>query len=302
MRRIRNPKSSSGIVRRWVAWAWAVLAAIQLAGTTFAAPLPDDQKEKTVEYLHSVQNDDGGYRSSKAVGASQLEPTALCMRALVLLGARPDDQRGLGLFILSCYDPESGGFSDTPGVTPEVRFTARGLIAMSGTRSGGDRAAKATAYLLKHAKTIPDIAVATAAFEATNRKLPDPAPWLAILEGSRKPDGSYGSGPAETALAAAAIVRLGGSVPNPEPVVRLLKEAQRPDGSFALPGEITGIPAAYTVVRALTLLKEKPDTAKLKEFLARCRNDDGGYGHTPEQASSVSATFDAVSILSWLEP
>ena len=57
----------------------------------------------------------------------------------------------------------------------------------------------------------------------------------------------------------------------------------------------------YRVMRAFHLLKEKPkDVAKLKEFISKCRNADGGYGVAPGQPSTVSGTYYAAVVGKWL--
>ena len=43
------------------------------------------------------------------------------------------------------------------------------------------------------------------------------------------------------------------------------------------------------------------DIERCRAFIARCRNDDGGYGVAPGQASQVSATYYAAIILHWLD-
>ena len=54
-------------------------------------------------------------------------------------------------------------------------------------------------------------------------------------------------------------------------------------------------------MRAFVRLEEKPASPeKLREFIAKCRNADGGYGVTPGQESSASGTYYAGIILHWL--
>ncbi|MGO9416384.1 MAG: prenyltransferase/squalene oxidase repeat-containing protein [Syntrophobacteraceae bacterium] len=48
-------------------------------------------------------------------------------------------------------------------------------------------------------------------------------------------------------------------------------------------------------------MKEKPDAAKLRAFVAKCRNADGGYGVMPGQKSTGSGTYFAAIILHWLD-
>ena len=49
------------------------------------------------------------------------------------------------------------------------------------------------------------------------------------------------------------------------------------------------------------MLKEKPNSERLRAFIGKCRNADGGYGVTPRQPSQVGATYFAAIILHWLE-
>ena len=41
--------------------------------------------------------------------------------------------------------------------------------------------------------------------------------------------------------------------------------------------------------------------SKLKGFIAKCRNDDGGYGVTPGSPSTVSGTYYAAIVTYWLQ-
>jgi hypothetical protein len=50
------------------------------------------------------------------------------------------------------------------------------------------------------------------------------------------------------------------------------------------------------------MLKATPDdVVRLRDFLASCRNDDGGYGPGKGQPSAVSATYFASIISHWLD-
>jgi hypothetical protein len=55
-------------------------------------------------------------------------------------------------------------------------------------------------------------------------------------------------------------------------------------------------------MRAVHMLKLKPDVARLRTFLGRCLNADGGYGVAPGQSSTIAATYNAAIIYHWLEP
>jgi hypothetical protein len=56
-------------------------------------------------------------------------------------------------------------------------------------------------------------------------------------------------------------------------------------------------------MRCFHMLGDVPDVKKLRGFIARCRNDDGGYSVTPGPGakSSVGGTYFAGIILHWLD-
>jgi hypothetical protein len=49
------------------------------------------------------------------------------------------------------------------------------------------------------------------------------------------------------------------------------------------------------------MLRAKPaDVERLRAFIAKCRNADGGYGVAPGQPSAVGSTYFAGIVLHWL--
>ncbi|MBI3909425.1 MAG: terpene cyclase/mutase family protein, partial [Armatimonadetes bacterium] len=84
-------------------------------------------------------------------------------------------------------------------------------------------------------------------------------------------------------------------------VVRALKAAQRPDGGFSAVGDTSDLATTYRVMRAFWMLKEKPHLGRLREFISRCRNADGGYGPSPGQPSTASTTYFAAIVLHWID-
>ena len=80
------------------------------------------------------------------------------------------------------------------------------------------------------------------------------------------------------------------------------KSGQRDDGGFSKAGEKgADLETTYRVLRGFVMVKERPaDPDKLRGFVARCRNADGGYGLAPGQPSNVTATYFASIILYWL--
>jgi prenyltransferase beta subunit len=279
-----------------------LLAAVALVATAWAAPLDRAQREASLRYVNGLQNADGGFRPAAAPGNSQLGATLPCLRALKHLGGSPREAAQVNRFVQSCFDRESGGFADTPGGKPEVRSTAMGLMALAELKQPpGERGASATAYFVKNAQSVPEFYIAEAALDAAGLRPPDPQPWLAAFEATRNADGSYGKNVADTARAVVTMLRLKGTVKDERNLARLLKAAQHSDGGFGASGDASDLVTTYPVMRALFMLKERPDLERLRAFVARCRNTDGGYGPSPGQASTASATYMAAIVLHWAE-
>jgi hypothetical protein len=121
----------------------------------------------------------------------------------------------------------------------------------------------------------------------------------------RNPDGIYGKGAGQaraTGGAVAAVLRLGGKVEHPDNVIKALKAGQRPDGGFGKEGtNRSDLETSYRVARTFHMLKATPDAGRLRQFIASCRNSDGGYGVMPGQPSTTSGTYYAAIILHWLD-
>ena len=97
-------------------------------------------------------------------------------------------------------------------------------------------------------------------------------------------------------------LRLGKDLRNREGSLKILKAGQKGDGAFASQQGLSDLEATYRVMRAFSLLKEKPnDVAKLRAYIAKCRNADGGYGVSLGEASSAGGTSYAAIITHWLD-
>src|SRR5262249_30652948 len=130
--------------------------------------------------------------------------------------------------------------------------------------------------------------------------------WLQRINSGRNADGTFGSGAGAaraTGGTAAMILRLGGKIENRDAVLRVMRAGQQADGGFGTAEAAGSDPASsYRIVRAFNMLHEPPaDPAKLRAFIAKCRNADGGYGVSPGQLSSASGTYYAGIILHRLE-
>ena len=103
-----------------------------------------------------------------------------------------------------------------------------------------------------------------------------------------------------------AVLRLGGKVPHPDVILKSLDAGQREDGAWGKEGaKDSDLESSYRVMRAYHMLQTGParpaNADRLRAFVARCRNADGGYGVVPGQKSSVSGTYYAATILHWME-
>ncbi len=270
-----------------------------------------DEKKATVAYVQKLQQADGGFigvlpaANVKAAGPG-LKTTSTALRALKYFGGEPKESASLPKFVASHFDKATGGFSDLPGGKTDVFTTAVGLMAVTQLKMPAEPYLEpAMKFMSDNAKTFEDIRIAAAGFEATGKKAPKADEWIKEIVKTRNADGTYGKGAGTaraTGSAAAAILRLGGTIDMRDNVVKAIKAGQRADGGFGKEEEAgSDLETSYRVTRALHMMKEKPDEAKLRAFIAKCRNADGGYGVAPGQGSSVSGTYFAGIILHWLD-
>jgi hypothetical protein len=129
--------------------------------------------------------------------------------------------------------------------------------------------------------------------------------WLEQVIRMRHPDGTFGKGDGaarETGGAIVAVLRMKGPVVQRDKVLKVLQEGQRRDGGFGkADAEGSDLETTYRVMRAFVMLKARPDDVEgLRSFVAKCRNDDHGYGVRPAEPSSVGACYYAAIIMHWL--
>lgn len=282
--------------------AAAALLAVALVHAAIAAPLPPDQREATLRYAAGLQNPDGGFRAAAPPAPSDLGMTNSCLRTHQYLGGKVADPARVERFVRACYDPATGGFAPTPGGEVSVRSTAMGVMAMAELKlTPGEPHRTATAYFGKNARSLGDLYIAAASLHAAGLKAPEPDAWVAPFARTRRPDGTYGTAVSDTARAAITTLRLERELPDPAAVTRALRAAQRPDGGFSAAGGASDLATSYPVMRAFYMLKQNPDLTRLREFVASCRNADGGYGPMPGQPSNASSTYFASIVLHWAD-
>ncbi len=267
---------------------------------------------RTIEFLQKLQTTNGGFLSMPPAPNIRLAPTlratTSAVRAIKYLGGKVANPDGAAKFIASCYDPKSGGFSEMPGGVPEVATTAVGILAVRELGLPLEMYADgAVKYLTDNAKSFDDIRIAAAAFEKLERKSPKADAWLAEVKKTRNADGTFGSGlgmARDTASAVVTQLRLGDKLDPRDKVLKALRDGQRGSGGFgnATSDNAADLESSYRVMRCFMMLKEQPTRVEgLRTFVAKCRNEDGGYALEPGEPSTVAATYYATIVRKWLD-
>jgi prenyltransferase beta subunit len=266
------------------------------------------QNQATIAYVHSLARPDGGYAVDAKTTQSNLTAVTAAIRALKYFGDKPANAEATGKFVASCHDQTSGGFGDAPGKPPTAIFTAHGIMDVIDLNLPVDRYRdRAVKFMGDNAKTLEDIRVSAASFEAMKIKAPKADDWLQQVAKTRNRDGTFGEGTGvakATGGMAVTTLRLGGTLENRDAVLRALRAGQRQDGGFGSAEKPeSDLASTYQIMRALMMLKEQPsDPAKLRAFIARCRNGDGGFGASPGQPSTASTTYYSGIVQFWLGP
>ncbi len=269
-----------------------------------------------------------------------LRATNGAVRALKYLGADVPNKEKHAAFVLKCYDPKTGGFAE-PGGKPDVTITSIGVMAAAELGIPHEKYARAMDYLKENAKTFEEVRIGAAAVEAWGVK-DCPFKLDAWFKIARKEgEGIKDLDTRQFASVFAIFVRLGENPfgpldprpkqepepkPNPTrfqlvpewivsapPILfdvteesfarAILSIGQRDDGGWGKKGEkASDIETTYRVMRALMLLKGKPEDAKkLREFIDAHRNKDGGYATKPGDKSSMSGAYYCVIVSKWLD-
>ena len=279
-----------------------------------ATPLAagENAVKQSIAYVQKLQTRSNGFLAgfpkTSVPAVPTLRSTSSAVRALHYLGGDIPYKDACITFVAGCYDPESGGFKDTPKGKPEVFATAVGLMAVTELKMPTDKYAKgAIKYLSDNAKGFEDIRIAAAGLERLSEKSPKNDEWLKEVLKLQNPDGTFGKGPGQARATGGSVVtvlRLGGKVTETERVLKVLKAGQRQNGGYGKDdSEIASdLETTYRVMRCFVMLKARPDNVEgIRSFVAKCRNEDGGYGVAPAQPSSVGGTYFASIILHWLK-
>ncbi len=264
-------------------------------------------KKKAIAYVVGLQNEDGGFQASGDSAPSSLGATTAAIRALKYFGGELPRKNLVTKFVAACYDPDSGSFADTPGGKPTVRTTAVGVMAAAELEPPSDAMkAKVAKYLGDHAEGYEGIRIAIAGLEAIRQKSDRFADWTKQIASQANADGTWGKGDAaarDTGGSAVIILRAGVPLKNESAVLKTLEAGLRPDGGYGkADARGSDLETTYRVMRCYHMLGKQPGgAAKIRDFVAKCQNADGGFGVAPGQPSSASATYFAAIVLHWLD-
>ncbi len=287
-------------MKRLLAIAIAGLAA-QAAPALAQTPA---ELERTAAFVAALQDPDGGF-APRAGGASSLGSTSSAIRTLGFVGGTIRDVPGCIAYLRSCHDPESGGFAPTPGGKPDVATTAVGLMAVAALKLDVKPFAdKAIEYFSTNAREFEQVRIAVAGLEAIKATSPDFPKWTEQIMADRNPDGTFGSGPGQpraTGSKVAALLRMGVTLEKDrkDAAVAALRAGQKSDGGWSEGDGPSDLGTSYRIMRAFFMLKEKPDLARLRGYLAKFRQPDGGYSPTPGGAADLGGTYSCSIMIYW---
>lgn len=288
-----------------------LLLIVLVAGPSVRAD-DDVGVKQTIAYVQKLQTANGGFLAMAPKPNTKVPPTLRAtsagVRTLKYLGGEVPNQEAAVKFIMSCQDEATGGFSDFPKSKPDVFTTAVGLMAVKELKIPADKYGPAAVkFLTENATSFEEIRIAVAGLEAIAAKSPKADAWIAEIRKLQNDDATFGKGAGQARASggsAVALLRLGAKLDGQVKIVATLKEGQRLNGGYGKEEDEIGsdLETTYRVMRCFHMLKDRPKSVEgIRSFVAKCRNEDGGYGVAPGQESSIAGTYYAAIILHWLK-
>jgi len=94
-----------------------------------------EQKRATIQFLTALQTppEGGGFAGDPREAKATLHATIAAVRSLKYLTGKKaaeavPNARQTAAFVMSCYDPKTGGFADEPGGKADVALTSIGVM------------------------------------------------------------------------------------------------------------------------------------------------------------------------------
>lgn len=272
----------------------------------------DPGRGQTIKYVQKLQTSTGGFLAQAPAPNIKIAPTLRAtssgVRTLHYLGGELPNKDGAVKFVTSCWNDAEGGFADMPKGKPDVFTTAVGLMAVVELKMPVEKYAPAAIkFMTANAKGFEEVRIVAAGLESIKSKSDKNKDWLDMIDKMKAKDGAFGEGAGQardTGGAAVAVLRLGGTLPDKALILKVLNEGQRLNGGYGkADNEIASdLETTYRVMRCYMMLKAEPKRVEaVRTFIAKCRNEDGGYGVAPGQMSGLSGTYFAAIVRHWLD-
>lgn len=274
----------------------------------------DTGTKQTIAYVQKLQTESGGFRTHEprpdAVKVlPTLRATSSSIRALKYFGGELPRKEAVIKFVESCWDADTGAFADVPKGKPDVFTTAVGLMAIVELKMPTEKYIDpASKYLTQNAKAFEEVRLAAAGFEAINKKAPKAKEWAEqIRRGQNVGELTFGKGSGQARDTASSIVTLHRLLGRPAfatDYLKVLDAGQRKNGGWGKADSDTAsdLETTYRVMRYYHMLNARPGNVDgVRSFVAKCRNEDGGYALMPGQPSTASGTYFAAIVMYWLK-
>jgi len=281
---------------------------LTISTVAFAQSPDAQQKADTIAYIKKLQDPKTGAFKVTADAPPSLRACNGAVKALHTLGVEDiPEQEKVVAFVLSCYDPKAGAFAE-PGGKPDVTITSIGVMVAMELGIAKEKIAKAMAYLEMYKKGFEEERISAAAIEAWGIESIDSFQLGLMTMSARLELKNAESSKDDLGRLSGSVLamrlRLGDKIA-PKDLkehVEIITANQRPDGGWGKLNEKTSdLDSTYRVMRAFWLMKQKPaNFEKVKVFVEKCRNKDGGAGVKPGEPSTMSGVYYTTIISKWI--